>query len=31
VDVGPVDHDASMVAAAPLILAWLERLDGGGR
>jgi len=31
VDVGPVDHEASMVAAAPLILAWLERLDGGGR
>ena len=28
VDVGPVDHEASIVAAAPLILAWLESLDG---
>ncbi len=29
VDVGPVDHEASIVAAAPLILAWLESLDSG--
>lgn len=27
VEVGPVGHDASMLAAAPLILAWLDDLD----
>lgn len=27
IDVGPVGHDASMLAAAPLILAWLRELD----
>lgn len=27
VNVGPVGHDASMLAAAPLILAWLRELD----
>lgn len=27
VDVGPVGHDPSMLAAAPLILAWLRELD----
>jgi pimeloyl-ACP methyl ester carboxylesterase len=27
VDVGPVGHDASMLAAAPLIFAWLLRLE----
>lgn len=27
VDVGPVGHDPSMLAAAPLILAWLKELD----
>jgi len=31
VDVGPVDHDASIVVAGPLILAWLESLDADGR
>ncbi len=28
IDVGAVGHDASMLAAAPLILAWLRELDG---
>ena len=28
IDVGPVGHDPSMLAAAPLILAWLRELDG---
>ncbi|HEX4972267.1 MAG TPA: alpha/beta fold hydrolase [Steroidobacteraceae bacterium] len=27
IDVGPVGHDPSMLAAAPLILAWLTELD----
>ena len=27
VDVGPVGHDASMLAAAPSILAWLAELE----
>lgn len=27
VDVGPVEHDPSMLAAAPLILAWLNELE----
>jgi len=27
VDVGPVGHDASMLTAAPLILAWLRELE----
>ena len=27
VDVGPLGHDASMLAAAPLILAWLRELE----
>jgi pimeloyl-ACP methyl ester carboxylesterase len=27
IDVGPVGHDPSMLAAAPLILAWLRELD----
>jgi len=27
IDVGPKGHDASMLAAAPLILAWLRELD----
>lgn len=27
VDVGPVGHDASMLAAAPLIFAWLRQLE----
>ena len=27
IDVGPVSHDPSMLAAAPLILAWLRELD----
>ena len=31
VDVGPVGHDPSALAAAPLILAWLESLDAGRR
>ena len=29
VDVGPVGHDPSMLAAAPLILAWLRELETG--
>ena len=29
VDVGPVGHDPSMLAAAPLILAWLADLERG--
>lgn len=29
VDVGPVGHDASMLAAAPLILGWLGELEAG--
>lgn len=29
VDVGPVGHDASMLAAAPGILAWLQKLEAG--
>jgi pimeloyl-ACP methyl ester carboxylesterase len=28
IDVGPVGHDPSMLAAAPLILAWLLELEG---
>ena len=28
IDVGPVGHDPSMLAAAPLILAWLRELEG---
>jgi len=28
IDVGPVGHDPSMLAAAPLILEWLRELDG---
>jgi hypothetical protein len=31
VDVGPVGHDPSMLAAAPLILAWLRELEGAER
>ncbi len=31
VDVGPVGHDASMLAAAPLILDWLHELEAGAR
>jgi pimeloyl-ACP methyl ester carboxylesterase len=31
IDVGEVGHDASMLAAAPLILAWLGELDRGAR
>jgi hypothetical protein len=27
IDVGPVGHDASMLAAAPQILAWLRELE----
>ena len=27
IDVGPVGHDPSMLAAAPLILAWLRELE----
>lgn len=30
IDVGEVGHDASMLAAAPLILAWLRELDDRG-
>jgi pimeloyl-ACP methyl ester carboxylesterase len=30
IDVGEVGHDASMLAAAPLILAWLAELDARG-
>jgi len=30
VDVGPVDHNASVLAAAPRVLAWLESLSGKG-
>lgn len=30
-DVGPVGHDASMLAAAPLILAWLRELDAASK
>ena len=30
VDVGPVGHDPSMLAAAPLILAWLRELEAAG-
>ena len=29
IDVGPVGHDPSMLAAAPLIFAWLRQLEGG--
>lgn len=29
VNVGPVGHDASMLAAAPTILAWLRELEAG--
>lgn len=31
IDVGALGHDASMLAAAPLILAWLEELDTASR
>lgn len=31
IDVGPVGHDPSMLAAAPLILAWLDELDAAAR
>jgi pimeloyl-ACP methyl ester carboxylesterase len=31
VDVGPVGHDPSMLAAAPLILAWLRELEATDR
>ena len=31
VDVGPVGHDPSMLAAAPLILAWLGELEAGAK
>ena len=31
IDVGPVGHDPSMLAAAPLILAWLRELDTAAR
>ncbi len=27
IDVGPVDHNASMLAAAPLVLSWLAQLE----
>jgi hypothetical protein len=27
IDVGPVAHEPSMLAAAPLILAWLRELE----
>jgi pimeloyl-ACP methyl ester carboxylesterase len=30
VNVGPVGHDASMLAAAPLILKWLDELEAAG-
>ena len=29
ISVGPVAHDPSVLAAAPLILAWLKQLDHG--
>jgi pimeloyl-ACP methyl ester carboxylesterase len=31
IDVGAVGHDASMLAAAPLILAWLRELDADAK
>lgn len=31
IDIGPVGHDPSMLAAAPLILAWLRELDAAAR
>ena len=31
IDVGAIGHDASMLAAAPLILAWLRELDAAAR
>jgi len=31
IDVGAIGHDPSMLAAAPLILAWLRELDAGTR
>ena len=31
IDVGPVEHEPSMLAAAPLILAWLAELDAAAR
>jgi hypothetical protein len=31
IDVGPVGHDDSMLAAAPQILAWLVKLDAAAR
>jgi pimeloyl-ACP methyl ester carboxylesterase len=31
IDVGPVGHDPSMLAAAPLILAWLRELDAAAK
>jgi pimeloyl-ACP methyl ester carboxylesterase len=31
IDVGPVGHDPSMLAAAPLILVWLRELDTAAR
>ena len=31
IDVGAVGHDPSMLAAAPLILAWLRELDAAAR
>lgn len=31
IDIGPVGHDPSMLAAAPLILAWLRELDAAGK
>ncbi len=31
ISVGPLPHDASMLAAAPLILAWLNELEAGSK
>ena len=31
IDVGAVGHDDSMLAAAPLILAWLRELDADAK
>ena len=31
IDVGPVGHDPSMLAAAPLILKWLRELDAAAK
>lgn len=31
IDVGPFDHDASVLEAAPLVRAWFDELSGGAR